>query len=949
MKRIWTCGWLAGLGLAVWAGTAAAQYATPVRVSWMEDPATTATIAWDTPVPARGTVRYGLTTNYAGIVRDGGGVYRHAITLRGLQPGTRYFYEASSTAGDLQAGTFRTAPAAGQPLHFAVHGDLQGGLDYTWAQGVAARIALEDPQWILQMGDMSDEAYTNAGFSTWTNFFQICSQELAQAVFMPLLGNHDDPDNAGVPNHERGMYHRLFALPEPSLGRAYYAFTAGNVRFIGLNTEEAAPTQTNWLARELQAAANDTNVTWIIAACHRPPYSQGEREGWGEGKTNWSPLLVKYEADWLFSGHSHNYQRTVPVRGVRYLVSGGGGGYPYGSAEGEPLHAFATTCYHYVSCHVTGDVMQVRGIRSDGLVFDSETMTHHRAVRVEPAFPLRGQTARIFFHAAEGPLAVADPVYIHLGQDIFTNAFADAPMTWDAVRQRWVYESTVPATATQRLAFVFHDGAGNWTNNFDHNWQALLGRVDLAPAPPTAGSNATLRYEADLGPLAGATQVTAWVACTGGRFPATNPVPLANVSGALWEAEFPVPAHASDLAVVFTANNGRDDNDHRTWQFAVAGATNRAWPPAPVADLHSPVITSNPTGAPPNNVGDNFDLAMTGPPLAAQDAVLGFGDFGQIWVNADETNLYLGGYGLDLGGTNNVTVLFLGVDTLADDAWNLWHKSGLPNALDFLHNVRFTEPMDIALILGNQYGDGPGYTNFTHGGYDFGQGIYYLGTNSGVFVPLAAAQLSQFDGEGTTPCPTGGDGSSPETTRWEAALPWTALGAAGPEVASHLFLCGVIASDGVSANDRYLSRTFLGERAWGARDGYGQYAYNTVHLRPLRVNLLHADLLGDGLSNGWRQEEFGTPAGPPADEDSDGDGQPNGAEETAGTRPLDPDSRFALAMDAAQIQWPFAAGRAYDVYFTADLRAPFLPSATGLATDRFDAVSNGFYQLRVRK
>ena len=84
-------------------------------------------------------------------------------------------------------------------------------------------------------------------------------------------------------------------------------------------------------------------------------------------------------------------------------------------------------------------------------------------------------------------------------------------------------------------------------------------------------------------------------------------------------------------------------------------------------------------------------------------------------------------------------ILFLGLDTLTDNAWTLWHKSGLPNALDFLHNVRFTEPMDIAILLGDQFADRANYTNFTYGGYDFGQGIFYIGTNSEVFVPMTAA------------------------------------------------------------------------------------------------------------------------------------------------------------------------------------------------------------------
>ena len=314
----------AGLLWVAGAITAAGQaYSTPVRASWTEDAGTAATITWDTPEEARGEVRYGLTTNYTEVERDGGGVRRHAITLRGLQPGTRYFYEASSAAGGAQAGTFRTAPAAGQPLHFAVHGDMQGGIHVGWAQTVADRLTAEDPQWVVQVGDLSDEAYVAPGFSTWTNFFQICSNELARAVFMPILGNHDDPTSTAVPTHELGLFHRLFALPEPAVGNGTYAYTAGDIRFICLNTEISAAEQTSWLARELQAAANSTNSVWTMAVCHRPPYSWGERDGWDEGKDNWSPLLVQYEADWMISGHSHNYQRTIPIRGVRYLVAGG--------------------------------------------------------------------------------------------------------------------------------------------------------------------------------------------------------------------------------------------------------------------------------------------------------------------------------------------------------------------------------------------------------------------------------------------------------------------------------------------------------------------------------------------------------------------------------------------------------------------------------------------------
>ena len=947
--------WL-GLVPLLWAMSAAGQaYRTPVRASWTEDPTTTATITWDRPESGRGTVRYGTSTNYTHLERDGGGTHLHAITLRGLEPGTRYCYEASSTDGYVQPGTFRTAPADNQPLHFAFHGDLQGGIDETGAQGVSGRIVAEDPPFVVSLGDMAEEAFSDSGFETWEVFFRICSNELARTIYVPTMGNHDAAPGSDV---TRGLYQRLFSLPEPSLGNGFYSFAAGNVRFISLNTEIDAVSQGEWLERELQAAANDPAAVWTIATCHRPPYSYGERAGDDYYKTNWAPILTRYEADFLVSGHSHNYQRMVPIRGVRYLVAGGGGGRLYTSAVGESAQAFATTCYHHVSVHVTNDVLQMRGIRSDGLVFDSAIVTNRRQVRVEPAFPLRGQTAKISYRATEGPLAGANPVRIHIGQDAFAGAFADEPMAWNAESQRWEYEFTVPAAATQRVAFVFHDGAGTWHNNYDYNWRALLERASVSPEPAGAGSNATLRYEADMGPLAGAGAVTAWVSYAEGSFAATTAVALANVSGARWEGALAVPAHAERIAAHFTASGLWDDNAKRGWSFPVAGATDPYWPPAPAVGNGSPVVADNPSGEFPDNVGDNFDLATPGPPLRQLDAPRGFGDFGSVWANADADYLYLGGHGMDIGGSNNVVVLFAGLDTLADNAWNLWHKTGRPFALDYLHNVRFTEPMDFALVLGDTYGDGPAYTNFNlggTGGYNFGQGIFYVGTNWGEFVPMTSAKLSQFHGTGTVATTTAGEAANRRTKRWEAALPWSALDAAGPESLSNLFVCGVIASSSTNGNDRYVSRTVLGERAWGERDEYRQYGFNTVNVRPLRVNLLHADLRGDGISNGWRQAYFGTPDGPPADEDTDGDGFDNGAEEIAGTHPLDRDSfcemgaEFAGAGAALVLRWPSVAERLYDVYFTTNLSQPFEPLATGLSTNAYAPESNGFYRLRIMK
>jgi hypothetical protein len=954
---------IAAVILVVWHAHAEA-FRTPVRASWSEDPMTTGTITWDTPEPARGTLRYGLTTNYTHTLHDGGGMHRHVFTLRDLKPGTRYYYQASSTDGYTSVpSSFMTAPSPDQPLHFAIHGDLEGGIVTNWAQSVAQALIDENPQWMLNMGDMAEEAYPKVeGFGQWTNFLLVASNMLSEFVFMPNMGNHDDPSHEGTaPDQARSRYHRIFTLPEPSLGNGFYAYTAGNSRFIALNSEATDLTeQSNWLTRELQAAANDTNITWIFSQFHRPPYSWGERGGWDPVKDAWCPIFAQYETDFVLSGHSHNYQRTVPIRGVTYMVVGGGGGRLYSTAVNE-AHAYATTCYHYASFHVTGDVLQVRGVRSDGLVFDTATYTHQRHVRVSPAFPRRGESATVYYNATGGDLEGEPNVNIHIGQDDFTSAFADAPMTFNPETLLWEYTFTVPETATSRVVFVFHDQGNpttNWHNNHDYNWQALLGRVKITPSTPQAGTPFTLQYRADMAELTNI-PIRVWISYNGGTFAPTGFVEMAHQGASVWECSVTSPASATDMAISFYDGESWDDNDKRLWPFAITGATEQAWPPTPIVAEGSPVITDKPEGGARNHVGDNFDFTMEGPPVTAKDATKGFGDFGSLWINYDDTNLYIGGIQADLGGTNNVFILFLGLDTLSDNAWNLWHKTGLPNALDLLHNLRFTEPMDIAFVFGDQYGDRATYTNFTYGGCNFGQGIYYTGTNNATFDTVAGARLSQFDGTSTNPCETTADAPYQRTTRWESWIPWSSLGADNIYAVSNLFVAGIVASHSVVTNDRYLSRTYIGERAWGAKDANRQYARNTVHIRPLRVNLLHADLRGDGIPNTWRIEYFGSADGPEASEDSDQDGADNANEYISGTSPADPASVFRAAttqnVPAGQLTlaWPTATARLYDILFAETISSTFEPVASGITTGSYtttlNGVTSGFYQIRVRK
>lgn len=100
-----------------------------------------ATIAWDTDVPASSFVQYGLTTSYTNSASSGGDVTSHSVPIFGLTPGTLYHYRVtsvepvvglSSTSGDF---TFTTGSDVTGPANVfgftATAGDRRNTLNWT--------------------------------------------------------------------------------------------------------------------------------------------------------------------------------------------------------------------------------------------------------------------------------------------------------------------------------------------------------------------------------------------------------------------------------------------------------------------------------------------------------------------------------------------------------------------------------------------------------------------------------------------------------------------------------------------------------------------------------------------------------------------------------------------------------------------------------------------------
>lgn len=424
------------------------------------------------------------------------------------------------------------------------------------------------------------------------------------------------------------------------------------------------------------------------------------------------------------------------------------------------------------------------------------------------------------------------------------------------------------------------------------------GQVHTLPETPVQDNAFSIRYTPDsANTLASASNITAHIGHDGWQD--VQDVLMTRESTATWTCPCPSFSGAQKINVAFTDGLGVwDDNGGSDWAVSLRSAST-ATPAAIQLNEKSPVISSGTSGQ--NNIGDNLEIPAYAAMLTTTNQG-GFGSFGSIWISGDNDNLYLCADACRPDGSNNAQVIFLSVDTLSDGLENLWNIHGTPYGLDFLHNLALSPAAHIAILVGDEYGDGT-FTHFELGsGSDFGQGIFYLSSAQNLFIPVPGARLSQFDGSGTNQTLSTDDDGNRQTDRWEAAIPWRALNAAcGYHSVKSLYISGVIASASVSENNRYLSSNILGASASGDFDGYGNYGFNFVTLSGIRIGMPFEDSDVDGMTD-LQEALAGTDA-----------------EDAGSLLQLDP----PIPQDgSALLQFASVPGRRYQLQYKTDLNGP---------------------------
>jgi predicted phosphodiesterase len=293
-----------------------------------------------------------------------------------------------------------------------------GGDSFTWiavadhfeepAPGLVDRMVAAKPALVVGIGDLVFRSEPK----DFAVFRKVILDPLhgVGARFYPVAGNHDFP--------VRPHWFEFWEAPANAL---HYSFDYGNAHFVILDTNRAFLTeggggedrefaldseeyaiqtqaesflpgsaQYEWLRRDLAR----TKQTHIFVFFHQPAFSFGGHEGSPAIQRALCPLFEQYRVTAVFMGHSHGYERFVPLRvdlssgspvavpdardGVVYIVTAGGGK-PIYDITRHPIHAATAQAFHFVRVDVRGRTVHCEAIEAGtGKVLDSFDLESRR-------------------------------------------------------------------------------------------------------------------------------------------------------------------------------------------------------------------------------------------------------------------------------------------------------------------------------------------------------------------------------------------------------------------------------------------------------------------------------------------------------------------------------------------------------------------------------------------
>jgi len=306
-----------------------------------------------------GRVDYSLTTAYGVsavgrteyVVMNGrsqpkkGSIVRAQLT--DLLPGLVYHYRVALSASVSDDRTFRTVPEdTNAAFTFLVYGDSRSN-PQMHARVVSAALDVCQPEFVLFLGDAVVSSSNRQ--SVWVEqFFGPVAPLLKKSWLLFTRGNH-----------ERSSW--LLSLysgpPGGKQGSDYYSFDWGPVHVVTIDTNKPylpGSEQYQFLKRDLAASSRPFKVFFG----HHPAYSSGRDGSTKEMQKYLQPLFEEAGVRLVLAGHHHDYERTI-VKGITYVVSGGGGAPLHGQEhlDKNPNSLVFRKSHHFVKVDVVPGAM----------------------------------------------------------------------------------------------------------------------------------------------------------------------------------------------------------------------------------------------------------------------------------------------------------------------------------------------------------------------------------------------------------------------------------------------------------------------------------------------------------------------------------------------------------------------------------------------------------------
>jgi acid phosphatase type 7 len=353
--------------------------------------------------PAQAFVEWGLTekheTGRVTLKQIDGGVNGHRFfyALTNLPGDTQIHYRAV-VDGESHTGSFRTPPPLTAPqLTFYAFGDTRAGLPVE--DKIAGRLLVDlraKPEtretFLLHTGD-----YVLCGLAEdyWdTEMFTPKAQSLrlllARLPLLGAVGNHEGYDRRHLVEGGKTLnlgrigllFRKYFPYPmyvEPK--RFYYSFDYGLLHVAVLDTwsysglythEHPDSAQRAWLEHDLAT----TKCPWKVILIHTPVYDWNSRDAWLQSEL--APVFERAGVQLVIQGHEHYYAH-LEVKGIQYLVLGGGGATltkfrPVSMAPAGSVR-FKAAVHHFGRFEISGNEMKAS-------IFDP------KGALVEPAFTI---------------------------------------------------------------------------------------------------------------------------------------------------------------------------------------------------------------------------------------------------------------------------------------------------------------------------------------------------------------------------------------------------------------------------------------------------------------------------------------------------------------------------------------------------------------------------------